>query len=492
MPVGNPGLATRLIHDFIIVSNTIEMPFELRLEALELIMPSISVVEENLRSRLIKSGFPKDETEHKILNVLVSIEKEFAIGYWIVVKELTQKQVGWLQGKNVALGIQRCIKGLSNIVISHLIMGMPAPDWVWIDLHSLYQLSVKLNKETTSVILDPSRPGKKSTPEICYKQILLLSLADPSGLMLKEIISVYGFIGTIASLVRFQNKAVINQPLQCLILTDEDKPPRFQTDVKDHSDTAVLYIDFLKLYKALGHKKNLKKLAEGRFNLMQLPPGSESPSDELLEYLRQRWLGMELKCASIFGDRLDRYFAIGLVSAHALKDPIAASIENQIEFLAESKSDNILSCQSEHDGVLSVGSLISFKKADPKDTSRSLGIINKIVVAKQNAKIDFGLQLLTPSFFSAFYTLPNVSQKEERQKALFYSLTDAGIEKTYIIADSFLLKEGDIIRIYWKTDDFPVILHNRKNIGLGYWQFCCEKISEIDKPGHSKKGYDFI
>ncbi|MDD1609857.1 MAG: hypothetical protein LUO95_04425, partial [Methylococcaceae bacterium] len=59
LPTANVGLATRLMHDFIVESNTIEMPSQLRLNALELLRPSMLVLEDYLRSRLMREGFPK-------------------------------------------------------------------------------------------------------------------------------------------------------------------------------------------------------------------------------------------------------------------------------------------------------------------------------------------------------------------------------------------------------------------------------------------------
>jgi len=37
-------------------------------------------------------------------------------------------------------------------------------------------------------------------------------------------------------------------------------------------------------------------------------------------------------------------------------------------------------------------------------------------------------------------------------------------------------------------------LSNRKNVGLGYWQFECRRVAEKSKPisAQAKKGYDFI
>jgi cyclic-di-GMP-binding protein len=41
-------------------------------------------------------------------------------------------------------------------------------------------------------------------------------------------------------------------------------------------------------------------------------------------------------------------------------------------------------------------------------------------------------------------------------------------------------------------DNIYLILKGRKNVGLGYWQFECQRIAaKIDKQ-QPKKGYDFI
>ena len=56
-------------------------------------------------------------------------------------------------------------------------------------------------------------------------------------------------------------------------------------------------------------------------------------------------------------------------------------------------------------------------------------------------------------------------------------------------------KDGDVVRVFMDDSDFPVILGNRKNIGLGYWQFECRQVDERQVTHQSqpkKKGYDFI
>jgi hypothetical protein len=495
LPTANPGLATRLLHDFLIDFNTIKMTVPLRLDALERLSPSVHVIEDYLRSRLIKSGFPKEENDKKILNVLISIEKEYTIGYWTALKELTRRNVGWFQGKNAALAVQRCIKGLGSIIVSHFIMGMPIPDWVWIDLHSLYNLSVAIKNSTTKVGNDTGQSNKASNPEDCYRQILLLSLADPTGLMQKELLLVYSFIETIGSLVSLKKEPVSGQQIQCVVLTDEDKAPHYQFEANTKNDSAALYLDFTKLFKAFKQKGKLINAAEARFSSMHvLKNDIGKPAAELLDYLEQRWSGVDLQGVPFFSDRSDRYIAVGLEATHELQTTLESVGEKDLEFLVQSASDRLLSGVFTQTGVLSVGSLVSFRKADSPEHKRSLGIVNKVVVDKQSGRINFGMQLLAHQSIAVTYVQLDDTGKDIPQKGLFYSMKELEDEKSYIITDSFMLKDDDVIRIFMNNEDFPVVLSDRKNVGLGYWQFECRRVEERSKPvsAQAKKGYDFI
>lgn len=491
LPGANPGLVTRMIHDFIVAFNAIEMAAQLRLDALELLRPRVIALEDYLRARLIKSGFPNEENDIKILNLLIAIEKEFATGYWIALKELTQRDVGWFQGKNAALSIQRTIKGLSSITISRFIMGMPVPDWIWMDLHSLYKLSVKTKKDTTGIANDANQVNKKSTPEECYKQILLLSLADPTGLMQKEILLVYDFIETIVSLIELKFEPVSGQFTQCIILADEDKPPYYPLETDAKINSLTLYIDFTKLYKALDHDKTFTNLAEARFSSMNLSNNArEKPSAELLDYLKSKWFNIDSQKKPLFEDRLDRYIAIGLASTYDLQRSADNSNSRDLEFLAQSASDKLLCCVFKQPSILSVGSLVSFRKTESPRQQRCLGIVDKISVSKKNGKLYFGVQLLTAQIIAVSYLGLDAADGNTPKKGLFYTVKEKAAN--YIITDTFVLKEGYVIRLLLNNENFPIVLKNRKNVGLGYWQFECIKVEENRKPEQVKKGYDFI
>ena len=498
LPTANPGLATRLIQDFIADFNALKAPFQLRLDALEQIRPKVVIIEEYLRSRMVRAGFPKEENDLKILSVLSTIEREYTIGYWMVLKELTHRQVSWFQGKNLALTLQRCIKGLAGVVISHLLMGLPAPDWVWIDLHSLYKLSVKLGKDKAKVSDETNYLNKASTPEECYRQILLLSLSQPTGLMQKEIFLVHDFIETLFPHFSLSSAPVFGQQMQFVVMADEDKPPFVQLETNTRKDAAALFIDFTKLYKVLEKKDKFVNTSKTRFATQHmLNNHGEKPTAELIEYLELRWSGVDLQKTASFSDRLDLYIALGMGPAHQLQNPDLpqtlgnGGIDNGQEILVHTESDRLLFAVFKNTGVLSVGNLISLRKANAPIQKRSLAIVNELIVAKQVGKISFGLSLLANYYHAVYYSMVDTADPSS-YRGLFHSVDDQYDEASFVVVDNYLLKEGDIIRMPVGQEDIHLVLKERKNVGLGYWQFKCQRVAAKAEKSRPKKGYDFI
>ena len=505
LPTANPGLATRLLYDLIEECNGLQMDVQLRLDALEMLRPSYQIIEEYLRFRMMKSGFPKGANEQKIYDVLLSLEKEFAIGYWMVVRELTKRDIGWFQGKNTALAIQRVIKGLSNIVITHYVMSLPVPDWVWMDLHSLYKLGVKLKKEQTKVPDETNLIHKSSTIADSYRQILLLSLANPMGLMQKEIHHVYLFTERLANLLSLETKKIPHQKNQCLILTDEDKTAFFHKGSVDNFDSAIIYVDFSKIMKAFSLKDKFISHNKSRFSLINVSAtnhASDTLPEELINYLQERWEDNTLIGSKSFSDRLDRQFSIGLDSTYNLQNANKTEtetdpeFENNLEYLAESASPTALSCLFDIFGVLSIGSLVSYRKVNEAEHLRALGVVKKIFVNKPDGKVNFEINsIATQSHSIEFKKLDK--DDDTLQKGLIYGAKEAKEEKSYLIMESFMIKDNDVIRLFMNDENFPIILTGRKNIGLGYWQFECRRIAEREDVDTTiktsiTKGYDFI
>lgn len=495
LPTANPSLATRLFHDLILDFNQLAMDAPVRLDALEILRPSYIIIEDYLRSRLVQSNFPKVTTDQKIMDILVAIEKEITLGYWIVVRDLTGKDSSWFQSKNTALSIQRCIKGLSAIILTFYTLYRAIPDWIWIDLHALYKLGETLNKLNNKVSAEFNESVKTTTISESYRQILLLSLAMPNRLMQKEIAQVYQFLETISPYLSIETHAVPQQEAQCVLHLDDDKPPIFQTATPASPDSSMRFVNFDKVFKLLSHKTKLTDPNLTRFNTLGVPPsGYAKLSPDLLDYLEQRWLALSPPKNIAFTDRLDRYIAFGLEAAFDLQNTLSAPpTEQAIEYLVQSASETALSGDFNKVSVLAVGSLVSIRRTDTPPYSRTLGVLSKLTTYKQDNKLSFECELLTKQFYAVSFEYLEEKKQPLRKKALLYALkTQENEERSFIIIESFMLKDGDIIRMFIKDENYPIIIKDRKNIGLGYWQFECRKMPESENPMNKKRGYDFI
>jgi hypothetical protein len=260
------------------------------------------------------------------------------------------------------------------------------------------------------------------------------------------------------------------------VLIEEDKPPFYQASEEIQVNPVARYIDFTKLYQAFERNKIPVSETEGRFStLYELTNASQKLTLELLDYLKKRWLGVESEYEPLFSDRLDRNVAIGLTPTYKLQKFLGSANETDLEFRAQSESNRLLSAVFDKAGILSVGSLISFRKIDQPEHKRLLGVVDKLIVTNQSKKISFGVHLLAHQCLAVDYLPMTASNGDTPKKALLYG-TKEQEGKNYILIETFKLKEGDFIRVFIKNENFPILLKNKKNIGLGYWQFECMKV----------------
>ena len=103
-----------------------------------------------------------------------------------------------------------------------------------------------------------------------------------------------------------------------------------------------------------------------------------------------------------FPDRLDRYFAIGLETSYEILKTATNALPIESEYLAESSSDRALSCRFKKEGLISIGSLVSFRKINAPHNERALGVVSKIIMPKQkNKSLDFELQVIAEHIYNA-------------------------------------------------------------------------------------------
>jgi hypothetical protein len=158
-----------------------------------------------------------------------------------------------------------------------------------------------------------------------------------------------------------------------------------------------MFVDFSKLYKAFKNRDKFISASDARFSSMSITKNRpDKISPELFDYLESRWTGVKSRGTPFFVDRLNRHFAIGLDAAYDLQTSMQLDVDVDVEYLAESASDRSLSCQFEKHGVISIGSLISFRRVDVPEHKRSLGVVSKIPLTRPDGRVEFEIKALAP------------------------------------------------------------------------------------------------
>ncbi len=480
LPVGNPRLSTRLLYDLVLEMNGLAMSPQLRLDSLELLLPVFWITKSYLRSKLLDGNFPKDSSAQTALDLLVEMERQLAIGYWLAAKAITGQPIGWFKGKQAALSILRCLLGLGGIVTHHYLMATPIPDWLWLDLHALYKLSVKLNVHDVQIpITSNGQANTGFSVKDCYLQTVLLSLASPSGLMGKEIAHVEKLVQKLSKRAKLKNAPIAGQAEQALLITDEDKAPFFKNQMaeirlSEKNPSAVLFVDFSGVYKTLLENTRGGFDNQTRFSAKGGTEEGEFIAPEVLFYLQQRWSGVAIGNCELFSDRLDRLLAIGLANTHKLLFSDELSADNS-EHLAQSLSGTLLSVNFYNPGALSIGSLVSLRKINAQKKQRVLAVVNEICMYRTENTLNIGVRLLTSQCIPAFYRCRDSAENERHGIALLLKPRQNLGKSLHMIIDTSIFKEGDTLSLTVKQKTFNVVVHNKANVALGYWQFECRQ-----------------
>jgi hypothetical protein len=473
LPAANQNFTTKLFYKFLLDLNKTKMSIQLRLDTLETLKPVFLKTELYLREKLSSITFPRGKNGQKTSTLLIEIEKEFTLGYWILVKALTKpRAVNWFQGRNTALVLQRMIHAYGGIIASHYMMRLPIPDWVWIDLHAVYSLSIQHKKQTVKVPDNLDYPSDTSTVTRSYVQILLFSLLETETLMQSELHQIYKLLQPLSAFVSVENSLVKQQALQCYLYVDEDSPPTFE-EKEEGDNPKRLYLNFTRLYKAL--KLHIKSAPEKqhRFNVE-----SVTLSFHILKHQEDCWRGKVSLETACFADRLDRFFAVGLESSYELQESIATEQHATLEYLGLSVSEKGLSCDFLQTEMIAIGSLVSFRKTSQRQNQRILGIVSRVKRHKQGSYlVEFDILPIATKIYAVSYRIDN--DEEGLHQSLFYQGQNDNKKKWFIIINSYLLKEQDIIELQLLSKHFWVELLDKKNVGLGYWQFECKRVEKV-------------
>lgn len=498
LPTANYGMTTRLFHDKVLVMNKTEMDVGVMLDALDLLYPTYNVIYEFLVSRIVNKGFPLTPDDQKVGQLAETVTKDFFTSHWILLEKLlSNKSPGWRQGKAIPVYIERILSGLSQILIVRYLLHIPTPDWIWLDIHSLYRLAEEKGKEAIKIKENSKLFGSQATIALLYKQILLLCLADPYGMNQREILEIYYEISNWGSAANLLTTVPTQDKGLCVVYLDEDKPPVWEQslDNLDDSDSRFMILELSPLVQKLSGLMQSVDPTIGRFDLIQKPvDGSLTVSHSLLEYLLDQWSGNSAEPMTLYQDKKPRLLSIGLKATHQQLNPPTNPEEKILgDWLVTINDDQSMRCEFDQAEQISIGSLVSSKRVDIENAKRIMGVVRRIWMERLDGAVHFEILVLTSQVIAA--GIQPIKAKKDLQvyQRVLLFFTDSEVDKKgRVILETQKLKNGSRVQLLMQSDTVTVALNNRCNVGIGYTQFDCTPIAEEKREILPPQGYDFL
>jgi len=179
LPTAHVGETARLIFKAMAEINRTPMPIAQRFKLLELFRKPFDYVSESLVKHYLGQSFPLSPKNQKISELTRELQSELAIGYKIIINESLSKSNSRIDKKLLRTSIYRAMHYLGQRLYKSYLVYQPPSGQIWLEIHHLYLFS-EHNDLTSDIVKDNLHPKLGSnTISALYKQIVLLSLANP-------------------------------------------------------------------------------------------------------------------------------------------------------------------------------------------------------------------------------------------------------------------------------------------------------------------------
>lgn len=456
--------AGQQLHNYVRDMNTVQLDNKARLSALEKLKPYFDKLKISLHPKMASAGYPKEYDVLDAVKLIIAIDKEFAKGYWSILKELKEKKSFFFKNKNIGLSLYRILESFSEINLYLKVNGEPYPSMIWLDIHSLYAMSLKLGINGEQILID-----NKEGPCIgfLYNRIILFSLLDFSALLPREIFTSYSIVGEVSELIKIIDNPVYGKKNQCVIVVDEDVAPCWLSNYTKSKKCRFIVTSAIISYMAK-KKLTIDKKAS-RFSPANLFKTGAICS-ELINNVELMLYGDYTPTRLLFTDRVSCYFSMGLSQAFNFRNNLEDN-DSSVEYFAETSSDKFLSTNCENNGILSIGSLISLRKESSEKWNRVLCVVKTIKVT-QRSKVIFDLSLVTLQYNVAYLEIINNVNKEPRIEVLIFDVSHGNepVQK-YFITESFLLDINAHYTLILPKKSFEIVISEQTHIGVSCLQY---------------------
>jgi len=224
LPLVNTDRSSSLLEDALDQINSLDIPAQQRLRALEQIATPVMHVTEALNKRFMGKPIPLVDKDLESSTRAIALCNRMATGYKILASDLYHLNKPAAQ---VAIAIHRAMRHLSEVLLINYQVYIQYPEGLWHDMHSLYNLAEK-SRLQSHLIYDTGAYTSADNIGSLYKQILLLSLACPYRLRPTEIRLVYNALANWATASKLSTADKANESASFAVNLLSDDPPSYR------------------------------------------------------------------------------------------------------------------------------------------------------------------------------------------------------------------------------------------------------------------------
>lgn len=249
LPIINTGKTRELLGQALEEINTLDIKPTDRYAAVELLSVPVLCVSGALKNEILGKHVPLLEKDLAKARHCLELYSQMATAYGIMAADLGRRSG---KKQQLATAIHRALRYSSESLLTNYQIYLQYPAGLWKSIHTLYTAAEKEGLAKT-VVNDTTLPSPaSSTIETVYKQILLLSLANPYRLRQKEIQHVYSALLDWATETRlksvndkqdnglFASNLLSDDPPSYRLLNSSSQPNEYQRILDTSSMASML------------------------------------------------------------------------------------------------------------------------------------------------------------------------------------------------------------------------------------------------------------
>jgi hypothetical protein len=305
--------AASALHDEMEILNRRKVSAEQRSKALEIYREHIIHLADTLASTYCNASLPLSKEAKTYAAAAESLWLELSYGYKLVLTDQLN-QIFSPSDKTAAHTIFRAMETLRQLSMVYYETYFSVPASIWRDWHQLYFHAAQQSLHEIPLQTE----DQPTSINLLYKQILLMSLADPQHLAPQDMELVADYIARFATQTQLQGLGTLENPVGIFVIAlDSDKPPVpyvknvEQTD--DNTDILFITVDLARLVH-----QHLQMLQSGNISKQAGLPEAmlDSKYQDMLVYLIKHW-GVSPKRIYKRSNKSSRsQLGVGLIATH--------------------------------------------------------------------------------------------------------------------------------------------------------------------------------